>query len=230
MTDKAKPYTVEELELSAYAESPRVRATVEALEEARRERDEADALREVFKVERDEARAQVAAWQRQWTEHLAEHEPCETHHGARRACGQCLDSAMAREESMRREVERRDALLRADGYEDMRQHAQSLAEKLAQVERERDEWQEMHHVATRAKEQAEHAHNELLLSLPARFRDVAERQREACAGRFATAFAELWVAARIRATPLVTNEACGTCDFCRDGQGCRCVAEREVGS
>ena len=39
----------------------------------------------------------------------------------------------------RAEVELRDALLRADVYEEMRQHAQELALRLAVAERERDE-------------------------------------------------------------------------------------------
>lgn len=64
-----------------------------------------------------------------------------------------------------------------------------------------------------AKEQAEHEHNELALSLPARLRDVAERQREACARRIEWAkpmtihrdTAE-GLAILVRATPLVTEE------------------------
>jgi hypothetical protein len=38
-----------------------------------------------------------------------------------------------------------------------------------------------HDLMAAEKERAEHAHNELVLSLPAMRRDVAERQREACA-------------------------------------------------
>lgn len=46
-------------------------------------------------VQRDEARAQAASALRHADLLRREMEPCEVHHGARRACGQCLSSAEA---------------------------------------------------------------------------------------------------------------------------------------
>lgn len=44
------------------------------------------------------------------------------------------DQAEARIEELTREVERRDELLRADGYEEMRQHAAALAQRAEKAE------------------------------------------------------------------------------------------------
>lgn len=46
-------------------------------------------------------------------------------------CQRCqLESVEAERDDLRAEVERRDALIRSDGYEDMRQHAEDLAQQL----------------------------------------------------------------------------------------------------
>jgi len=60
-----------------------------------------------------------------------------------------------------------------------------------------------HDLMAAEKERAEHAHNELVLSLPAMRRDVAERPREACAGVANRHYGD--VAEYVRATPLVTD-------------------------
>ena len=65
-------------------------------------------------------------------------------------CQRCqLESVEAERDDLRAEVERRDALIRSDGYEDMRQHAAHLAQQLdaarAEVERLRVELEQAAH-------------------------------------------------------------------------------------
>jgi hypothetical protein len=84
----------------------------------------------------------------------------------------------------------------------------ATVEALARVTKERDEARTMHDLMAAEKERAEHAHNELVLSLPAMRRDVAEKQREACAARVRHLDADPdvgFTSAEILATPLVTD-------------------------
>jgi N-acyl-D-aspartate/D-glutamate deacylase len=68
-----------------------------------------------------------------------------------------------------------------------------------------------HDLMASEKERAEHAHNELVLSLPAMRRDVAAKQRALCAqevwakSQCGTASELGEIASHVRATPLVTD-------------------------
>ena len=81
-------------------------------------------------VERNAFKARVAELEELCREHYAKAESAYSRgldHGAA--------DAEVRVKELEAEVERRDALIRADGYEDMREYAQALAERLAAAEK-----------------------------------------------------------------------------------------------
>lgn len=140
MSEDAKPYKTAEIEswfdIDMNVELARLRATTRALETAQT----ALVMRSHRTVE-EITRAEKAE-----KELIGVHKVLiDVHDALHRECDGTANlpdeiRALRRErDEARQEVARRDALIARDGYEDMRQHAVGLAQRLEKAERERDE-------------------------------------------------------------------------------------------